>query len=230
MWYSTGRMLALTVLLSGTVSGFAQSTTSAVNGNVTDSTGAIVIGASVEITNAGTGVVYSATSDGLGAYHVTQLPPGRYTMTVSKTGFETQNTVPFTLFVDQKLEQNITLGVGGTTQSVSVSANALLLDTQTSNQGQVIENQQIGDMPLNGRDVLQLAQLSAGVTPVVTGMSSPASQWTGTATVALVIGGLREDDVSYLYDGIETRNAWYGAAGLLPSPVLLETEGPLSAW
>jgi Carboxypeptidase regulatory-like domain len=223
MWQALRRkiapcMVALTILSLYSASGRAQSTTSAVSGSVTDSTGAIVIGASVVVTNAATGVAYSATTDNLGAYHVTQLPPGSYTLTVSKTGFETQNTVPFTLFVDQKFEQSITLGVGGTTQSVSVSADALLLDTQTSNQGQVIENQQIGDMPLNGRDVLQLAQLSAGVTPVVSGMSSPASQWTGTATVALVIGGLREDDVSYLYDGIETRNAWYGAAGLLPSP------------
>ncbi len=210
--------LGLAVLLLSSAFVHAQSTTSAVNGTVTDTTGAIVIGASVAVTNSATGVAYSATTDNLGAYHITQLPPGRYTLTASKTGFETQNTQPFTLFVDQQFQQNITLAVGQTTQSVSVSAQALLLDTQTSNQGQVIENQQIGNMPLNGRDVLQLAQLSAGVTPVVSGMSSPASQWTGTQTVALVIGGLREDDVSYLYDGIETRNAWYGAAGLLPSP------------
>jgi len=166
----------LAVLTVCSLPGWAQSTTSAVSGNVTDSTGAIVIGASVVVTNTATGVVYSATTDNLGAYHVTQLPPGTYTLTVSKTGFETQNTVPFTLFVDQKFEQNITLGVGGTTQSVSVSADALLLDTQSANQGQVIENQQIGDMPLNGRDVLQLAQLSAGVTPVVAGNWRPAGR------------------------------------------------------
>lgn len=235
MWQGIGRAKSLQGLLKGTkrsvtfvvtlaallvssVPGRAQSTTSAVNGTVADSTGAIVIGASILVTNSATGVAYSATTDNLGAYHVTQLPPGSYTLTVSKTGFETQNIQAFNLFVDQQFQQNITLGVGQTTQNVTVSADALLLDTETSNQGQVIENQQIGDMPLNGRDVLQLAQLSAGVTPVVAGMSSPASQWTGTSTVALVIGGLREDDVSYLYDGIETRNAWYGAAGLLPSP------------
>jgi Carboxypeptidase regulatory-like domain len=215
---SVSFVVTLAVLLLSSVLVRAQSTTSAVNGTVTDATGAIVIGASIVVTNSATGVTYSATTDNLGAYHITQLPPGSYTLTASKTGFETQNIQAFTLFVDQQFQQNITFAVGQTTQSISVSAGALLLDTETSNQGQVIENQQIGDMPLNGRDVLQLAQLSAGVTPVVAGMSSPASQWTGTSTVALVIGGLREDDVSYLYDGIETRNAWYGAAGLLPSP------------
>jgi outer membrane receptor protein involved in Fe transport len=211
-------VVALVILLFSSTFGRAQSTTSAVTGTVTDTTGAIVVGAEVLVTNSATGVVYSATSDNLGAYHVTQLPPGTYTMSISKTGFQTQNIQPFQLVVDQQFSQNIVLAVGQTTESISVSADALLIDTQTSNQGQVIESQQITDMPLNGRDVLQLAQLSAGVVPVVQGMSSPASQWTGTQTVALVIGGLREDDNSYLYDGIETRNAWYGAAGLLPSP------------
>jgi outer membrane receptor protein involved in Fe transport len=222
--YGAGQMknvtlvVALAICLFNSMLGRAQSTTSAVTGTVTDATGAIVVGADVQVTNTATGVVYSATSDNLGAYHVTQLPPGTYTMSITKAGFQTQNVQPFKLVVDQQFSQNIVLAVGQTTESISVSADALLIDTQTSNQGQVIESQQITDMPLNGRDVLQLAQLSAGVVPVVQGMSSPASQWTGTQTVALVIGGLREDDNSYLYDGIETRNAWYGAAGLLPSP------------
>jgi Carboxypeptidase regulatory-like domain len=206
------------LFLLSIVGGNAQSTTSAVNGTVTDSTGAVVTGANITVTNSATGVAYSATSDNLGSYHITQLPPGTYTLTVTKTGFETKNISSFNLFVDQQFQQNLALAVGQATESVSVSADALLIDTQTSNQGQVIENQQIENMPLNGRDILQLAQLSAGVTPVTQGMSSPASQWTGTTTVALIIGGLREDDNSYLYDGIETRNAWYGAAGLLPSP------------
>ncbi len=193
-------------------------TTSAINGTVTDSSGAIVVGASVKVVNSATGIAYNATTDGLGAFHVTQLPPGLYTMSVTRSGFETQNLKAFQLYVDQHLEQNITLQVGQAIQTVSVSASALLLDTESSNSGQLIQNQQINDMPLNGRDVLQLAQLSAGVTPVISGISSPASSWTGTQVVSVMIGGLREDDTSYLYDGIETRNAWYGADGLLPSP------------
>ncbi len=206
-----------TVFLASTA-GRAQSTTSAIDGTVTDSSAGIVAGAKVTVVNTETGVEYHATTDNLGAYHISQLPPGSYTMAVSSAGFQTQNLKAFRLFVDQHLQQNITLAVGQEVQTVSVSASALLLDTETANQGQLIENQQINDMPLNGRDVLQLAQLSAGVTPVVPGMSSPASSWTGTQVVSVMIGGLREDDASYLYDGIETRNAWYGADGLLPSP------------
>lgn len=211
-------LVTLAVIISCSVAGRAQSTTGTVNGTVTDSTGAVVVGASVTAINTATGVEYKATTDNSGTYHVTQLPPGSYTLKIRKTGFASQNMKPFTLFVEQQSQQNIVLAVGAETQTVAVSAAALLLDTETSNQGQVIENQQINDMPLNGRDYLQLAQLSAGVVPIASGVSSPASGWSAAGTVAVVIGGLREDDNSYLYDGVETRNAWYGAAGLQPSP------------
>ena len=210
--------VALAVITLGSVAGRAQGTTGEISGTVTDGTGAVVVGAGVQVVNTATGVAYNTTTDSLGSYHVTQLPPGSYTMEVARTGFATQNLKAFRLFLDQHLQQNITLAVGQAVQTVSVSAAALLLDTEAANQGQLIQNQQINDMPLNGRDVLQLAQLSAGVTPVIPGMSSPASSWTGTQVVSVMIGGLREDDTSYLYDGIETRNAWYGADGLLPSP------------
>ncbi len=195
---------------------FAQ-TTSGVFGSVTDTSGAVVPGASITLTNTATGVTYSATTSPQGTYRVEQLPPGSYKMEVVSAGFDTQELQSFTLLVDQRSQQNFTLAVGKATQTVSVSAASLLIETDNSNQGQVIGTQQIEALPLNGRDYLQLAQLSAGVTPIVPGMSSPASQWTGTSTVSIAIAGLREDDTSYLYDGIETRNAWYGAEGLLPS-------------
>jgi outer membrane receptor protein involved in Fe transport len=210
--------VVLAVVVLGTLAGRAQSTTSSVDGTVADSTGGVIVGASIMVVNTGTGVVYRAASDSMGAFHVTQLPPGTYTMEVSQPSFEVQKAQPFKLFVDQHLVQNVVLSPGQAVQTVSVSAASLLLDTEAANQSQLIQNQQIQDMPLNGRDVLQLAQLSAGVTPVITGMSSPASSWTGTQVVSVMIAGLREDDTSYLYDGIETRNAWYGADGFLPSP------------
>src|SRR5580692_10024742 len=85
----------------------AQITTSAVNGTVTDGTGAVVPGASISVVNTATGVEYRATTDGQGSFHVTQLPPGSYTLQVSKTGFQTQNIQAFKLFVDQQFQQNI---------------------------------------------------------------------------------------------------------------------------
>lgn len=206
------------VMVFTSMVGRAQNTTSSLTGTVTDTSGAVVVGADVTIANTATGVNYKAKTDERGIYRATQLPPGSYTMQVASSGFETQNVQSFTLLVDQQAREDVKLGVGTSAQTVNVSGGAQLLDTVSSNQGQVIENKQIQDLPLNGRNFLQLAQLSTGVTPSNTpGMNSPASSWTGTQTVSISVAGLREDDTSYLFDGIEVRNAWYGAIGILPS-------------
>ena len=216
--------LALLGLCSAT--GRAQTTTSSqINGAVTDSSGALVIGAIVTVTNSATGVVYHAVTDNLGAYHVTDLLPGTYTMEVAKNGFATQRITGITLIVGQLFQQNLTLAVGQAQQTVAVSAAALLLNTESSHVEQLTESRQIDDMPLNGRDYLQLAQLDAGVVPVsgISGISSPASSWASdSGVVAIAVSGLREDDNSFLYDGVETRNAWYGAAGLQPDPDMVQ--------
>ncbi len=207
--------LAIVVLVSYTMWG--QSTTGALTGSVTDSSGAVVVGATVTVTSNSTGISYTAPVDSEGLYRVSQLPPGNYSVHITAAGFKTYDIPSLTLQVDQQARQDVTLGVGQSAETVNVSGTAQLLDTVTSNVGQVIETKQIQDLPLNGRNYLQLATLSAGVSPIAPGVSSPASTWTGTQVVSLSIAGLREDDVSYLYDGIETRNGWYGAAGLLPS-------------
>jgi hypothetical protein len=216
----------LALMLISALPGRAQQVTSGqVNGTVADSSGALVVGANLTVTNTATGVVYPAVTDSMGAYHVTNLPPGSYTMEVTKSGFATQHVLPFTLVVSQVFQQNITLAVGQAVQNVSVNAGDLLLNTESSHDEQLIESQQIDNMPLNGRDYLQLAQLDAGVVPVsgISGVSSPASSWASdSGVVAIDVSGLREDDNSYLYDGIETRNAWYGATGLQPDPDMVQ--------
>ncbi len=197
---------------------YSQSTTSSLTGTVTDSSGAVLGNATVTVTNVATGVAQQVTTGPQGTYRVGQLPPGNYSMKVESTGFQEQNLENINLVVDQQGRQDVKLEVGGSVQTVTVSGSQQLLDTVASNQGQVISNKQIIDLPLNGRDFLQLAQLSAGVSPSnINGMNSPASAWTGTQTVSISVAGLREDDTSYLFDGIESRNAWYGAIGILPS-------------
>ena len=216
----------LFILVAGSTGVRAQSiTTSQVNGTVTDQSGAVVPGASVTITNSATNIEFRAVTDGLGAYHVTDLPPGTYTMDVVMAGFAPQHIQAFTLVVGQVFQHNITLAIGRAEQTVSVGAGSLLLNTESSHDQQLIEGKQIDDMPLNGRDYLQLAQLDAGVVPVsgISGITSPASSWASdSGVVAVDVSGLREDDNSYLYDGVETRNAWYGAAGLQPDPDMVQ--------
>ena len=219
--------LVLCVLMTfPCLSALAQNnTTSSIVGTITDPTGAVIPNAHVVASNTATGVRYPAVTDSTGGFRITQLPPGPYTLEASSPGFSTKRTTPFTLLISQDLQQNLALATGVATQTVSVVASALLLNTENASEGQIVENQQIEQLPLNGRDFMQLTSLTGGVTPVVTGISSSANQWTtgpapstgGSQTAAVDIAGTREDDVSYLYDGIETRNAWYGAEGLLPS-------------
>ena len=208
----------LAVLLAAPAALVAQSTTGSLTGTITDPSGATLAGAIVTVTNTATGVSQQVKTDAGGTYRVGQLQPGNYTMKVSDQGFQDQTLQNIGLVVDQQARQDVKLNIGGSNQTVTVSAAPQLLDTIASNQGQVISNKQIIELPLNGRDFLQLAQLSAGVSPSnINGMNSPASAWTGTQTVSISVAGLREDDTSYLFDGIESRNAWYGAIGLLPS-------------
>ncbi len=178
--------MTVAVILVHAICSNAQTTTSQINGIVTDSAGALVIGANIKATNSATDIAYQATTDNLGAYHITNLPPGKYTMEVTKTGICGSTCSAFTLVVGQAVQNNITLAVGIAEQTVSVNASNLLLDTESSHYQQLIEGQQITDMPLNGREYLQLALLSAGTVPVtVSGISSPASGWSAAGTVAV---------------------------------------------
>src|ERR1700733_12436511 len=164
----------------------AQNTTSSLTGTVTDSSGASVAGADVTVANTATGVEYRAKTNQQGLYRVSQLPPGNYSMKVENAGFAHQTFPSITLAVDQQGRQDVKLSLGSASQTVSVNASAQLIDTVSSNQGQAISNKQILDLPLNGRNFLQLPQLSAGVTPSdPPGMNSPASSWTGTQTVSV---------------------------------------------
>jgi outer membrane receptor protein involved in Fe transport len=197
--------------------GFAQSTFSSLVGFVTDASGALVTDASLTLTNTATGISYVTKTDSHGSYRFSQLLPGTYKMRSEASGFRAQEVRPFTLLVDQEARQDVILTVGKATESVIVSASSVDLNTENATEGQVIEERSIQDMPLNGRNFMQLAQLSDGVVPIVNGMNTPASAWSGGGTVSLAVNGLREDDVSYLYDGIEVRNGWYGQVGIRPS-------------
>ncbi len=206
-------LLSLTMLLA--VYCFGQKTCELV-GTVTDTSGAVVPGATVTITNTGTGATQTIKTAGLGEYTFPDLLPGTYTLRVALQGFKTQDVQPFKLDVGQAARQDVKLEVGATTQLIAVSSTNVLLETQNATQGQVIENKEIEDLPLNGRDFMQLASLSVGVVPQSGGTDTQIGTYSGYLP-SVSIGGLREEDISYPYDGIETRNSWYGAIGILPS-------------
>ena len=207
------RAFLLSVALLTGVYCFGQRTTCELLGTVTDSSGAVVPRADVTITNTQTGISETIKTGDTGDYRFPALMPGTYTLRVAGLGFKTQDVQPFKLYVDQAAREDVRLELGATTQTITVSAGNVALETENATEGQVLENKEIVDLPLNGRNYMQLVTLAAGAGPSLYSMSNA---WSG-GTPAVTIGGLREDDISYLYDGIETRNSWYGAAGLAPS-------------
>ncbi len=202
----------------------AQSFTGDILGTVQDATGALVPGAKVSLTQTTTGATSNATADEAGSYLFAQLQPGHYRLTVSKEGFKTKTVSDIELLVGQRSRVDVALELGTVTQTVEVSAGGTqLLETQTSEIGQVIQERAILQLPLNGRNFIQLATLAPGVFPVSTcnnGFSCSliftGGGGAGGSTIAAM--GLRESNVSYLIDGIETRGARWGNATIKPSP------------
>src|SRR5712692_9855261 len=140
----------------------AQRATASVAGSVTDSAQAAVPGAKVAVRNLGTGVERVALSNEVGFYAATALQAGTYSITVSHEGFTTYTVPELTLQVDQQATVNVELKVGAVTETVTVTATAASVDTRSGTLNTVIHQKLITDMPLNGRNLLQLLRATPG--------------------------------------------------------------------
>ncbi|MGH9452682.1 MAG: carboxypeptidase regulatory-like domain-containing protein, partial [Terriglobia bacterium] len=209
----------LMTVLSLAPPALAQLITGDIVGTVRDASGAVVPDAKAVLTQSTTGISYTTSTDPSGNYTFVQLKPSHYNLTVSKQGFETSAISDIELLVGQRPRVDVALRVGTVSQRVTVSAGGVqMLETQTSSAGQVIQEKPIVNLPLNGRDFMQLTVLAPAVSPIGNG-NSPATAWTGlgSGNASVSVAGMRESDVSYLIDGIETRNARFGSADLHPS-------------
>jgi hypothetical protein len=156
----------LAALLFCTTSAPAQVTgVATVQGVVTDNSGAVVAGADVLVTNLETGVALRGATNDAGLYRLSGLNPGRYSVEVRAGGFAPARANELRLEVGQTARLDINLTIGNVSETVEVAAQATLLNSETTDVGQVIDGKRIVEMPLNGRNYLQLAQLTAGVLP-----------------------------------------------------------------
>ncbi len=154
----------------------AFSQTAQVTGTVVDPTGAVVVGAKVVATNIDTGVARDTVTNGAGNYLITALLPGAYRVSSEATGFKQIKREPITLAVDQVARIDFKMEVGESSQSVTVESSAILLDAATSTVGNVVENQRIAELPLNGRDPIDLLALSTGIR-IQGGFGGQGSSW-----------------------------------------------------
>ena len=215
--------LLAALCIAGAVGARAQTTTAQVSGQVTDSTGAAVPQASITITNVNTSVSRKAETSGTGFYVITLLPPGNYRLTVEKQGFQTLDFPNLILQVNQTLAIDAVLQVGTITQSVTVQAQAPLLQATSSNLGEVVTERAVVDLPLNGRNFSQLLTLTAGITPLSTGQYANvgsgfggASGIPGTAFSQPSVGGQWNRANIYLMDGINFTSWFTGEYTVLP--------------
>src|SRR5437588_8553080 len=132
-------------------------------GTIHDVSGAVLPGCRVVVTNTATNVARTADTDSGGDYVVTELRPGTYVVSVSHEGFKRAEQAPFPLDVNQVVRVDLTLAVGDVNEKIEVTAAEPLVESQTSSIGQVVEEQRVHELPLNGRNFVELAYLTPGV-------------------------------------------------------------------
>ncbi|MCL5744017.1 MAG: carboxypeptidase-like regulatory domain-containing protein [Acidobacteria bacterium] len=176
---------------------FAQVEAARIIGTVKDQTGAIIPQAAITVTNVDTNISVNVTTNATGAYEATPLRIGNYRVTAECPGFKRVVRDGIVLQIQQTAVVDLTLPVGEVTQDVMVTAAAPLLTANEAAQGQVIDNQKVVELPLNGRDYLQLALLSAG-----TNESAPGGRTGGFSG-----SGMRSTQNNYLLDGVDNNNA-----------------------
>lgn len=210
--------LLLLLAATGTVIGQAGATGS-ILGTVTDSTGAVVPNVKITITNLATGVAFHTATSSSGDYLAPTLNPGNYTVAAEAQGFQKSVTTGITLTVDQKVRVNVTLKPGAVTQTLQVTAQAVALDTDSAGLSQLMSERQVDQLPLNGRNFMQLLTLTAG-TVTVGGEQGTMRQGEGNA---ISVNGGRPEGNNYTLDGlINTDQALVTPAVILSQDAIQE--------
>ena len=191
--------LALLVLLAVPSISLAQGLGTIV-GTVSDPTGAAIAGATITVKEIGTGLSRTTTSNSEGYYTIPSLRPTQYTMTVESSGFRTtQDNV--TILADQSLTLNVKLQLGASTETVRVSTNEVQVDTSTHTLTQVLEEQRLVELPLNGRNVATLTLTVPGAVTSPNGGADQGTTKTFPGAVTYSTNGTRQNMVSYQLDG-----------------------------
>src|SRR6266852_372685 len=190
-------------------------------GTVTDKSGSAIAGASVKATSQATGAVREATTDDSGHYVIALLPVSMYTIRVEFKGFQTTESKDVRLQVDEQRELDFALAPASVSSSVEVVANAVAVETANPSLGQVITSQEVAQLPLNGRDFVQLATLTPGTTQETSNGSfftnNASSEVAARGPFSLSVGGSRANSTDWLIDGVDNNELTSGGISILSS-------------
>ena len=210
------RWFAIFLGLSATLC--AQAPTAQISGLVTDPSGAVITGAAVTATNQATSIRRDTVTNDNGLFNLSALPPGIYSLAVDAKGFPKQNRDGIELQVGQVAKIDFALQIGNVAETIEVTGGAPVLQAESAELGTVIENKRIVDLPLNGRNYLQLASLTPGATTNGPASSQGQQRMGGSRnTFALNVAGQRVAFNHYTLDGVENTDPNFNTYLLLPS-------------
>lgn len=204
------RLITVLLTVSALTPAMAQVSSAELSGTVSDGSGASIANAKITLTNPETNIAREATTEASGAYLFTLVPPGTYNLNVEAAGFRklVQNGIP--LQVNQRARLDFTMQLGQVTETVEVAAAAPLLESQSSSLGAVVNQQFVGELPLNGRNFIQLAVLQPGVNGA--GQSVAGTIMSGARPddrrpgSEIFSNGNRENSNNFLYDGVDNND------------------------
>jgi hypothetical protein len=193
---------------------YAQQITGNIRGTVTDPTGAVILGATVTAQQVETGLSRSATSDRGGNYLLLELPVGHYRLQVAAKGFQEYVQDGITLNVNETASISPHLAIGSETQQVLVRADAEMIEPTVTSMGKVVQQRELEDLPLNGRNFSQLGLLQPGVVPLTPGIAEAGGSLRDGQ--AYSVNGQRPESNNFLIDGANNFNGIDGGFVLKP--------------
>src|SRR5438309_2890213 len=207
----------LSIVVLSVLPALAQ-TQASISGVIHDPTGAVIPGVTVTVTNPATNFVRAAISNEAGVYNFPSLQPGRYNIKVELPGFRTITQNDLELQIQQSARLDFTLQVGEVSQTVEVSGTAALIATENATVGTVIENRRIVEMPLNGRNFLQLVALSPNVSYGFSDSTQATTRQGGQrAQQNISVAGQRSEFNHFTLDGVENTDVNFNTYVFLPS-------------
>jgi hypothetical protein len=196
----------------------AQAVTGTILGSVTDTTGGVVPGATVTLTNTGTGLTRTLTTDAAGEYTAPSLPTGKYRVVAELAGFKTVTLSDVELGVDQHVRINVRLELGAVSETVTIAASVPLVQTASSELGTTVQEEQIKMLPLNGRNFVNLTRTVPGVVRGIPGANiDGAGSLAWRASASFSANGQRPRDNNYMLDGVDNNETWLQTVVLFPS-------------
>lgn len=199
---------------------YCQDVTGNITGVVSDASGSLVPGATVTAVHTGTRATYQARSDERGSYSLRAIPIGTYDLVCEASGFRKYETRGVKLQVNDIARVDMPLVVGSTNESVTVNAEVVTVDTSTATLKNVVDQQRIAELPLNGRNPTQLMRLVAGVVVDPRGDVTSGTTYPGVTPVS--VNGGRSNMTNYVLDGAQNNDHYSNAPNPMPNPDALQ--------